>query len=200
MSYLYSKSAQGFYSTDIHAADAIPDDVVVVTPAEHATLMAAQARGKVIVPGKGGKPVAVDPQSLLTGAEVLAGAQATAQAAVDAAVSAIRRAFISDLPGQEMIYQAKETEARAFLAASSPQIADYPFIAAEVGKTADTPDALVRLWLAMAAQWRAVAAQIEGARMTANAAIAAATTAEEAEDAVAVLQAAIASMHDNISS
>lgn len=125
-------------------------------------------------------------------AERLAQALSSSALQVERAIAATRRAFVTDLPAQEMIYLAKEAEARAWQAASAPDLADYPFLAAEVGLTAATPADLAALWLTMAAQWRGVASQIEAARMTASAAIAAATTPAEAETAVAALQAALA--------
>ena len=186
----YSPNTNGFYLPELHG-DAIPTDAVEITEAEHFALMTAQAQGAVIQPDANGNPVAVFPDPP-TAAEVLTSAKAAAHAAVEAAVSAIRHAFVTDLPGQEMIYLAKEAEARAWLAATDPALADYPFLQAEVGLTAATPAALAALWITMAAQWRAIAAQIEAARMTAIGAIGAATTPAEAEAAVAALQAALA--------
>jgi hypothetical protein len=186
----FSPDTRGFYSQNVHGA-AIPADAVPITAEAHAALMAAQAQGAAIQPDANGNPVAVFPTPP-TAAEVLTSAKAAAHAAVEAAVSAIRRAFVTDLPAQEMIYLAKEAEARAWQAATDPDLADYPFMQAEVGLTAATPAALAALWITMAGQWRAVAAQIEAARMTATAAIGAATTPAEAEAAVAALQAALA--------
>lgn len=65
----YSKTTKGFYDTAIHTT--IPDDAVKISAAEHAGLLAAQAAGKHIRPGKGGKPEAVD-QPDLTGPELQA--------------------------------------------------------------------------------------------------------------------------------
>lgn len=56
--YLYSPTARGFFHAAYHAE--WPNDVIPVTPAAHAALMAAQAAGQVIVPGPDGAPVAVD--------------------------------------------------------------------------------------------------------------------------------------------
>jgi hypothetical protein len=186
----YSPTTNGFYLPELHG-DAIPPDAVEITAEAHVALMTAQSQGAVIQPDANGNPVAVFPDPP-TAAEVLTSAKAAAHAAVEAAVSAIRHAFVTDLPGQEMIYLAKEAEARAWQAATDPDLADYPFLQAEVGLTAATPAALATLWLSMAGQWRAVAAQIEAARMTATAAIGAATTPAEAEAAVAALQEALA--------
>lgn len=107
--------------------------------------------------------------------------RATALLAIRDAIGAVRRLFITDLPGQEMVYMAKEIEARAYAALPSPppDLTDFPLLAAEVGITAPTASELAALWLGMAAAWRAVAAQIEPLRLTANAAAAAATTPTE---------------------
>lgn len=59
MTYLYSPTTRGFYSEAIHG-EHVPSDVVMVSDAEHAELMAAQAAGKVIHAGLDGVPVAAD--------------------------------------------------------------------------------------------------------------------------------------------
>lgn len=91
-------------------------------------------------------------------------------ARINEAAGQTRLQFITDIPGQQMLYQAKEQEAAAYLA-ESPAPADlsnYPLMAAEVGPglTALTPLDLAQTWLAMAAQWRGVAATIENIRLS----------------------------------
>lgn len=91
-------------------------------------------------------------------------------ARINEAAGQTRLQFITDIPGQQMLYAAKEQEAAAYLA-ESPAPADlsnYPLMAAEVGPglTAATPLALAQTWLAMAAQWRGVAATIENIRLS----------------------------------
>lgn len=78
-----------------------------------------------------------------------------------------RQSFITWIPGQEMLYLAKEATARAWLADTDPaKDADsYPLLAAEIGITADTADGLASLWVGMADAWRTAAAQIEAARL-----------------------------------
>ena len=51
----YSESTGGFYDTTIHTT--WPEDAVEITTEYHATLLAGQAQGKTIMPGKDGKPV-----------------------------------------------------------------------------------------------------------------------------------------------
>lgn len=109
-------------------------------------------------------------------------------------VSAARQQYITFLPGQDAIYQAKENEAIAYLAATSPTLTDYPLLNAETGITAPTATELANLWITMAQQWRSVAAQLEAARMTANASVNLATTVAEVDAALAVLNDAIANL------
>lgn len=58
MSKLYSASTRGFYAKDIHGED-IPADAVEISDEEWAGLLAGQADGQTIVPGKDGKPVLI---------------------------------------------------------------------------------------------------------------------------------------------
>lgn len=92
----------------------------------------------------------------------------------DAAVAAINRRagevrvlFATDIPAQQMIYQAKEAEARRYVAASpEPATLDgYPWLAAEVGITAPTAMELAMLWLSMAGMWTVIGTSIEQIRM-----------------------------------
>ncbi|OJY36998.1 MAG: hypothetical protein BGP11_12900 [Rhodobacterales bacterium 65-51] len=120
-------------------------------------------------------------------AAALAAAKAEARVTLAAAVTAARAALITDLPGQSIIYLAKEAEARAWMADPAPDLADYPLIAAEIGITAPDAASLVQIWLNMAALWRSAAADLEALRLTASAAIDAATTLEEVGAAVSQL-------------
>jgi len=111
-------------------------------------------------------------------------------------VGAVRRLFITDLPGQEMVYMAKESEARAYAAmATAPaDLTGFPLLAAEVGITAPTAADLSALWLTMAAAWRMVAAQIEPLRLTANAAVIAATSPSQIGAAMDDFSAGLAAL------
>lgn len=90
-------------------------------------------------------------------------------AQINGAAGQTRLEFITDIPGQQMLYQAKEQEAAAYLAESPAPVdlSAYPLMAAEVGPglTALTPLDLAQTWLAMANQWRLVAAAIENVRL-----------------------------------
>lgn len=55
MTIFYSKTTGGFYDNQIH--NVLPEDTVKITAEYHATLLAGQAQGKTIMPGKDGKPV-----------------------------------------------------------------------------------------------------------------------------------------------
>ena len=55
MTIFYSKTTGGFYDNQIH--NVLPGDAVGITAEYHAALLAGQAQGKTIMPGKDGKPV-----------------------------------------------------------------------------------------------------------------------------------------------
>lgn len=129
---------------------------------------------------------------VIDGAAKLAGLRRTAIARVNARAGEVRGHFITIAAGQEMIYLGKEAEALRWLADPSPEPENYPFIAAEVGITAATPQALAELWRTMAVQWRVIGSQIEQARLGAVAAIETAISAAAIEAAVAAWEAAAA--------
>jgi len=156
----YSPTTGGFYPEFIHYPT-LPADLIDITDAYHAELFAAQAAGKVIIAGVDGVPQAVD------AVVSVADARKQAVAAINQHAGYVRTLFVTDLPGQQMIYLAKETEARAYLA-ETPEpasLAGYPLIAAEVGITADTALELALYWQGTANQWRALAASIEQIRL-----------------------------------
>ena len=59
MHYYYSKSTGGFYDSTIHSS--WPEDVVEISPTQHNEMLAGQSQGKVIMPGKDGKPLLTVP-------------------------------------------------------------------------------------------------------------------------------------------
>jgi hypothetical protein len=63
MTLYYSKSTDGFYDAEIHG-ESIPLDAVEITTDLHASLLAAQAGGKVISADENGTPIAIDPPPL----------------------------------------------------------------------------------------------------------------------------------------
>jgi hypothetical protein len=118
-------------------------------------------------------------------------ARRNATAQVNMIIGSFRERFITTAPGQDMIYSAKEAEARSFIANQPETLEDYPFIAAEVGILAPTAWQVAQIWLYMAASWRAIAASLEGLRVGATGAIAAAQTLQEIDAVVANLRGAL---------
>ncbi len=151
---------------EIYGADEDPIDVVVCAEDVIEQLLAP---GLVAVRIGDDRPLTV--------------VRAEAIAAVNGTVAAIRRRYITDISGQEMLYLQKRDEARAYMAAWSPEAdpdtADYPLIEAEVGVTAPSAYELAQLWLNLSALYVAVAASLETARLTAVYAIEAAADAAE---------------------
>ena len=101
-----------------------------------------------------------------------------------------RARYISVIPGQEMIYLAKEREAAAFLAGEP---GDYPFLSAEVGETGQTIEQVAQVVLNLATAWRAIGAGIEALRVRANAAVAAAEDVDAVDVALTAFEEGIAS-------
>lgn len=97
-------------------------------------------------------------------------------------ITSARASVITIIPGQEMIYQAKEAEAERWMSEENPDIEEYPLLAAEIGITAPDAYSLAQLWLNMSHYWRLIAAQLEAQRLTINAQIANATTIQELEN------------------
>lgn len=89
---------------------------------------------------------------------------------INARAGRVREMFITEAPGQSMIYLNKESEGLRWLATESPDLIDFPFIQAEIGITADTAEELATMWVTSAAQWRQIGAMIETARLSAVAA------------------------------
>ena len=109
----------------------------------------------------------LDRRSAAQRAADLERAKAAAIARVNGWASRERARHITAIPGQDMIYLAKEAEAIRWLAAD-PAPADltaYPLLAAEIGITAETPDQLAQLWVHLGQIWRGLAAGIETQRL-----------------------------------
>lgn len=118
----------------------------------------------------------------------LAPARSAAIARVNAAAAQVRARYMTQLPGQEMIYLEKEAEAQRFLAAdpTPTDLTDFPFLAAETGFTAPTAAEVAQVYIARAGTYRQVGAQLEGTRMEAIATIEAATLRAEIQAAAAI--------------
>ncbi|OAM20818.1 hypothetical protein A7P84_01425 [Eikenella corrodens] len=59
MTIYYSKTNQAFYDSAINSR--LPEDAVEISHEQHASMLAGQSNGQVIMPGKAGKPVLADP-------------------------------------------------------------------------------------------------------------------------------------------
>jgi len=94
--------------------------------------------------------------------------RASAEAVIDAQADALLAPYMTLTPGRAMTYMAKEAQARQFLEAASPDPADYPLIAGEVGITGDTPQAVAETILAMSRAWHSMGAAIESVRLAAK--------------------------------
>lgn len=126
----------------------------------------------------------------------LSGVKASAISRINERGGQVRKTFVTDLPGQQMLYQEKEREAAAYVA-ETPEpatLVDYPLIASEVGPglTAPTALELAQIWLNMAAQWKIIAGQIENARLGAIYAVEAATSVPQIEAIEAAYMTALA--------
>ncbi|MBW9072405.1 hypothetical protein [Agrobacterium deltaense] len=102
---------------------------------------------------------------------------------IDADAEAARLRYITGGSGQAMTYQQKAAEAAAALAATDPDPANYPLIVAEIGITAPTLLEVAAVIDGAYQQWRVVGAAIEALRLGGKAAVAAATTVEDAQAA-----------------
>lgn len=105
---------------------------------------------------------------------------------VNSQIGAVREEYITPIPGQEMIYSAKEEEAKAFNAITPrpTDLSGFPFLKAEIGITAPSAQELADLWIQMAADWRTIGPLLEQLRLGTIEAVRAATTAAEIEQAM----------------
>ncbi|MCD1644332.1 hypothetical protein [Aurantimonas coralicida] len=116
----------------------------------------------------------------------LATRKAELKAAIDAAAEAERLKYVTAGAGQSMTYQEKAAEAARLADDPSPDPADYPMLAAEIGITAATLADVAATVAANRAAWRTIGAAIEGARLGTKAAVDAAETVDDAEAAALV--------------
>ena len=112
---------------------------------------------------------------------------------VNAKIGAVREEYITPIPGQEMIYSAKEEEAKAFNAITPrpTDLSGFPFLEAEIGITAPSAQELADLWVQMAADWRTIGPLLEQLRLGTIEAVRAATTVAEIEQAMADLMSSL---------
>lgn len=91
--------------------------------------------------------------------------RATVSAQINSTIGDIRKRFITPLPGQDMIYLRKESEAMKYLADSAPSLLNYPMIGNEIGITGSDAYEVAQIWLNMASQWMMVAGILENIRL-----------------------------------
>ncbi|MDB6454846.1 hypothetical protein [Falsirhodobacter sp. 20TX0035] len=123
-------------------------------------------------------------QLMHRGAEVLPRLRAEAVAAVNERAGLRRSSILTLVAGQDVVYREKEAEAAAWVAASPPDLSDFPLIAAEIGITGEDGHQVAQVILNRARLDREALAVIETVRLTAIAAIGAAE--DEAAIAAAV--------------
>lgn len=102
-----------------------------------------------------------------------------------------RLSYITDLPGQDMLYMAKADEARAYLSDPDPDPADYPLVLSEVGITAPTAYEVAQVFTNLNALWRYAAGSLDAACFQAEAAVRQAPDANTIDSILAGLAAAI---------
>lgn len=133
-------------------------------------------------------------------AEELAQAKAEASLRVNTAAGQARLAVYTDLPGQHAIYLQKRLEAQAYLAATPrpKDLTGFPFLAAEVGVTAPTAEALAQVWISRGQLFESFGAATESARMTALKAIATVPDMAALEKAEAEFDARLAAIRAEV--
>ena len=90
------------------------------------------------------------------------------KAAIDAQAERERLKYITPGAGQAMTYSRKVEQAKTVLAASDPQPADYPMLAASIGIDGADIVAVANTVVAMDAAWETIGAAIEAARLAAK--------------------------------
>lgn len=130
-------------------------------------------------------------------ADVLAAAKTAAEVQVDQEVGNLRLEYITDIPGQEMIYQAKEAEALAFKAIDPvpTDLTMYPYISGEAAALNVSATEVADQYIALSIQWRAVGAQLEALRIGYKAAIQVSTTTAQVDVALTAFEAAVAALN-----
>ena len=151
------------------------------TEAPSAELRNSYPEGTVDVPVKPGPGWAWDGQVWTAGPEVIETLRAEAKARVLNWAATFGRQFTAGYTAEEVAaWSAKAAAARAELA-GTPQ----PMIAAEAEVTGEIPAALAATILARAEVYETIVARITGLRRATMAAIDAATTAAEVDEALA---------------
>lgn len=101
----------------------------------------------------------------------LASLKQAAKAEIDAAAERERLKYITDGAGQQMAYQQKYLEAKAYLANPSIDESEIPHLVAEVGITGDDIAEVAGVVVYMRNQWLQLSASIEQKRLAAKMAV-----------------------------
>ncbi|MEL7167354.1 MAG: hypothetical protein AAGL96_17960 [Pseudomonadota bacterium] len=123
----------------------------------------------------------------------LEAAKTDAKEQIVEAVRVVRLKYVTDMPGQELIYNEKRIEAERYLSIL-PRLLNldgYPFIEAEVGITGATAEEVAQVFLARAGLWVQVGAALEAIRLSASHSIEASTTVAEIDAALATLYSSL---------
>lgn len=102
-----------------------------------------------------------------------------------------REKWVTQIPGQETVYQIKLEEGIAHLADPDPDMADYPLLNAELGVTADTAAEVAQVYVNLNAIRKQALADLEKVRLTAVNAVENATSQAEIDAALATLYASL---------
>lgn len=124
----------------------------------------------------------------------LAGHRQRASAEINKRIGETRLLFITDIPGQQATYLAKEEQAKAFLA-QDPEptdLTEYGFIEQEMLATGWTAYVAAQTLVNMAYYWRPLAEQLEGLRRGYTVQVEAATSLAAIETALSDLEAILA--------
>lgn len=133
----------------------------------------------------------LDPRTPGDHAAELEASRSEASRQINNFIGHIRTKFVTVIPAQDMVYQAKEAEAKAYLTDPAPVEADYPFIHAEIGITGDSAWQVAQVYANQALILRQTAAQLETVRLGHIAMIEAATDDEAIDLALTQFHAAL---------
>lgn len=121
-----------------------------------------------------------------------------AEGAIDAAADAVRARFAT--PNMHQIYSDKRSEAERYLKSlaegNDPDMADFPYLSAEIGITAATAAELASLWIYMNQQWQTVASFIEQIRIASKAQVRDSASQSQIDGIVHQTKAALDSIGD----
>jgi hypothetical protein len=168
------------------------DELPLITPPEGQTcIMLTDDQYRAV---HSGRPHRLEGDELVPFARsiVLEERKAHALEQVDRHAEQARLRFISPGAGQALEYQATEREARDYLDALTPDLDDFPFLAAEVDAIHDTsgvrpdPVAIAQMVVGQAQAWAGAGSLIKRLRRAAKMAIENATTVEEVNAATTI--------------